>query len=484
MNHTTPPTRQRAMRLAALAAALALTGCASLDTSAPAAPVATPAAQWQAPLPAADPGAELRQWWQQFDDPLLPRLIDAAQAASPTLADARARIEQARAARVAGGAALGPTLDASAQAARGRLALASPVGTSTGASLQAAWEIDLFGGVRAGRDAAQARLDGAQASWHDARISVAAETASAYLTLRACEAQLAQTELDAASRAETARLTELSAKAGFQAPASADLARASAAQGNATLTQQRAACDLAVKSLVALTALPEPELRTQLQPRKASLPKPAQLGVAAVPAQVLAQRPDLAAAERELAAALADVGQARAQRYPRIALAGSIGPSRFETGGGSTRGTLWSVGPVSVSLPIFDGGVRRANAAAAQAAYDAAAVRYAARLRTAVREVEDALVALQSTAARGEDARTAADGFERSYRAVESRYRGGLASLFELEDARRSAVAAQAALIELQRERVAAWISLYRSLGGGWTAAEPAQAQTELPSRS
>ena len=87
-----------------------------------------------------------------------------------------------------------------------------------------------------------------------------------------------------------------------------------------------------------------------------------------------------------------------------------------------------------------------------------------------MREVEDALVALHSTAARGDDARTAADGFERSYRAVESRYRGGLASLFELEDARRSAVAAQAALIELQRERVAAWISLYRALGGGWVA--------------
>ncbi|WP_428582343.1 TolC family protein, partial [Piscinibacter sp.] len=223
MNRTMFPNRDRAARLAALAATMALAGCASLDAAAPATPAAPAAAQWQAPLPAADPGAELRQWWQQFDDPLLPRLIAAAQAASPTLADARARIEQARAARVAGGAALGPTLDANAQAARGRFDLATPVGTSAGASLQAAWEIDLFGGVRAGRDAAQARLEGAQASWHDARISVAAETASAYLALRACEAQLAQTELDAASRAETARLTELSAKAGFQAPASADL---------------------------------------------------------------------------------------------------------------------------------------------------------------------------------------------------------------------------------------------------------------------
>lgn len=469
MNRSTSSSRRR---LAALAAALLLAGCASLDTAAPPPAGATPAAQWQAPLPGSDPGAELRDWWQQFHDPLLTRLIDAAQTASPTLADARARIEQARAARVAGGAALTPTLSANASATRGKLDLATPVGTSLGANLQAAWEIDLFGANRAGRDAAQARLDGARAAWHDARISVAAETASAYLALRACEAQLAQSELDAASRAETARLTELAAKAGFQSPASADLARASAAQGNATLTQQRAACDLAVKALVALSALPEPELRTQLLAGRANLPQPAQLAVAQVPAQVLAQRPDLASAERELVASAADAAQARAQRWPRVSLAGSIGPARFESGGGSSSGTLWSVGPVSVSLPIFDGGVRRANAQAAQAAYDAAATRYAARLRTAVREVEEALVALQSTAARGEDARRAADGYERSLRAVESRYRGGLASLFELEDARRTAVAAQSALIELQRERVAAWISLYRALGGGWSAAD------------
>ena len=287
----------------------------------------------------------------------------------------------------------------------------------------------------------------------------------------------------ATSRAETARLTELAAKAGFQAPASADLARASAAQGNATLTQQRAQCDLIVKSLVALTGLDEPGLRTQLQGGRATLPKPAQLGVAQVPAQVLAQRPDVAAAERELAATLADARQARAQRYPRVSLAGSSGPSRFETGGVRSSDTLWSIGPVSISLPLFDGGTRRANADAAQAASEAAAIRYAARLRPAVREVEEALVALQSTAARGDDARTAADGFERSYRAVESRYKGGLASLFELEDARRSAVGAQSALIELQRERVAAWISLYRSLGGGWSADE-AQAESTVAPRS
>lgn len=463
-------------RLAAAATLVAavlatLAGCASTATSpAGQAPASTPPAQWHAPLPHGGQLGDLQRWWQQFNDPLLVALIDAGQQASPTIASARSRIEQARAARVGSGAALLPTLDASAAVARGRFELGTPVGTSASASLQAAWELDVFGANRAGVDAAQARLEGSEASWHDARVSVAAEVASTYLSLRACEAQVAQSQFDAGSRAETARLTELAAKAGFQPPASADLARASAAQGNATLTQQRAQCDLTVKALVALTGQSEPALRERLAAATAKLPEPAQLGVAAVPAQVLAQRPDLLAAAREVTAASADTSQAEAQRYPRIGLSGQIGPARFETGGISTSGTVWSLGPVSVSLPLFDGGTRRANVVAARARYDAAASAYAASLRNAVREVESALVALQSTAARNEDARVAAEGFERSYRAAESRFRGGLASLFELEDARRTAVAAQSALIDLQRERVAAWISLYRALGGGWTA--------------
>lgn len=460
--------------LVAIAAAIALllAGCAT--PTAPAADVAktsTPA-QWHAPLPHGGQLGDLQRWWQQFNDPLLVQLIDAGQAASPDLAAARSRIAQSRAARTASGAALLPTLDAGAAVSRGRFDLASPTGTSASASMQASWELDLFGGNRAGADAAQARLEGSEAAWHDARVSVAAEIASTYLSLRACEAQVAQTRADATSRAETARLTDLAAKAGFQPPASAELARASAAQGNAALTQQVAQCDLAVKSLVALTALPEPELRSRLAGATARLPEPAQIGVAAVPAQVLAQRPDLLAAAREVTAASADTRQAEAQRYPRVGLSGQVGPARFESGGVSTSGTVWSVGPVSVSLPLFDGGTRRANVEAAKARYDAAASAYAASLRGAVREVETALIALQSTAARNEDARVAAEGFERSYRAAESRYRGGLASLFELEDARRTAVAAQSALIDLQRERVAAWISLYRALGGGWTTSD------------
>ena len=459
--------KSHARPLLALIAAAALSACVSAPPPA-IAPAEVPT-EWQAPLPHAGQLTVMNQWWQQFNDPLLLQLIDAAQAVSPGIASAASRIEQARATRVAAGAALLPSLDANANAVRGKQDFITGVATSASAGLQASWEIDLFGGRRAARDAAQARAEGAQIAWHDARVAVAAEVATSYTSLRACEAQVEQQQIDARSRGETARLTELSRQAGFEAPASAALARASAAQGNSLLTDRRAQCDLLVKGLVALTGLAEPALRTQLAAGRAGVPQPAQLVIASVPAQALSQRPDLLGAEREWVASAAEVSQAQAARLPRISLAGSVSAARFESSLGSDSGTLWSVGPVTVSLPLFDGGARRANVDAAQARYTEAGAIYRGKLRTAVREVEEALVALRSTADRSTDAQIATEGFATSFRATEARFKGGLASLFELEDARRSALQAQVALIELQRERSTAWISRYRALGGGWS---------------
>jgi len=463
-----PVTLQRFNLLSATLAAALFTGCASAPPAAPPATSELPA-QWQAPLPHTGELTVMSRWWQQFDDPVLVQLIDAAQAVSPSIASAASRIEQSRAARVAAGAALLPALDANASAVRGRQDFVSGLATTASAGVQASWELDLFGSRRAARDAAQARAEGAQVAWHDARVAVAAEVATSYTALRACEAQVEQTQIDARSRSETARLTELSRQAGFEAPASAALARASAAQGNSLLIERRAQCEVLVKGLVALTGLGEPALRSQLAGGAARVPQPAQLVIASVPAQALAQRPDLLGAERELIAAAAEVSQARAARLPRISLAGSLSAARFESSLGSDTGTLWSIGPVTVSLPLFDGGTRRANVDAAQARYVEADAVYRGKLRTAVREVEEALVALRSTADRSTDAQIATEGFATSFRATEARFKGGLASLFELEDARRSALQSQVALIDLQRERSSAWISLYRALGGGWS---------------
>jgi NodT family efflux transporter outer membrane factor (OMF) lipoprotein len=460
------------LRAAALAVAAALAGCA---TQAPAPHVAAQAPQqWQAPLPHNGSQADLASWWKQQSDTLLVQLIESAQAVSPTVASAGSRIAQSRSERVAAGAALAPSLDAAASVSRSNQQSALPTGTTSQAALQASWEIDLFGGKRAARDAAQARLDSAHAGWHDARVSVAAEVANQYYGLRACEQLLAVAKQDASSRADTARLTELSAKAGFQSPASMALARASAADGNSRYIAQRAACDVDVKALVALTAMPEPELRQKLATgapaAAAAVAAAPSIAIAELPARTLSQRPDVFTAEREVTAASADVGSAQAQRYPRLTLSGAVGVANFRTGGENTKTDTWNIGPVSLTLPIFDAGTRRANVDAASARYDAAVSTYRATVRQAISEVEQALVNLDATGERATDAQTALEGYRVNFTAVEDRYKNGLASLFELEDARRTRLSAEQTVINLQRERSAAWVALYRAAGGGWTA--------------
>ncbi|MDB5870784.1 MAG: putative outer rane channel [Ramlibacter sp.] len=454
------------LRFIAAAAALGLAGCSGPRP--PGQVAADTPAQWYAPLPHNGTLTDLTTWWQQFNDPLLIELIESAQAASPTVATAATRIRQARATRIGAGAALLPTLDAVASAQRGNNQPPVPLATTLQAGLQTAWEIDLFGGNRAAADAAQARLEGARAGWHDARVSVAAETANGYVSLRTCEQQLAVANNDAKSRSETARLSDLSARAGFAAPANAALARASAAESSARAIQQRAQCDIEVKALVALSAMPEPRLRQQLTIGWSEPAQAGALAVASLPAQLLAQRPDVYQAEREVAAASAEVGNARAQRFPRLSLSGSIAVGSVRIDGVSTDLQTWSIGPLALTLPIFDGGRRAANVDAAQARYEEAALQYAARVRQAVREVEEALVNLESARLRTDDARVATEGYRASFAATDARYRSGLASLVELEDARRTALAAETAWVALQRERVAAWIALYRAVGGGW----------------
>ena len=474
----------RPRRLGALAASLLLGGCAAFAPPVEMPSLAPPPMQappaWQAAPPQAGAPAVTLDWWRQFDDPLLLELIRSAQSASPTIAAAASRVEQARAASVAASAALFPALNANATGTSGRGELGTPVATFATANLQASWQLDLFGANQAARDAALARLEGTQAGWYSVRITVAAEVASTYTSLRACEALVRKTEDDTRSRAEMARITELGAKAGLFAPASAALARASAAQGRSLLAGQRVGCDLLVKSLVALTALDEPGLRQRLAQGAAQLPRPAAIGVQSVPAAALMQRPDILGAERQVLAAAEDAAQSQALRYPRVSIAGSVGPALLRIENSSINGTLWTIGPLQVSLPLFDGGSLAANVVAARARYDESVAAYQGLVRNAVREVEAALVTLDASARRVEDTQVAVDGFEASLRAAEARFRGGLGSLFDLEDARRSALIAQSSLIELERDRVAAWIDLYRALGGGWTveAQPPAAAAT------
>ena len=253
-----------------LALVLPLVAC---STTAPPAQVETPVPMgWQAPLPHQGSLTDMARWWTQLQDPLLVELIDAAQAVSPGIAQAQSRIAQARATQVGSRAALLPSLDAQASASRGFNDQLARVATTSQAGLQASWELDLFGANRAAKTAADERLAGAQALWHEARVSVAAEVAQQTSSIRTCLAQQQVAERDAQSRGETSRLSQLSERAGFTAPATAALARASAAEAQARASQQRMQCDVEVKALVALTGWEEPTLRTRLAQPVAAAP--------------------------------------------------------------------------------------------------------------------------------------------------------------------------------------------------------------------
>lgn len=431
-------------------------------------------AQWHVPLPHSGSPVLMAEWWRRLDEPLLAELIDASQKVSPDIASAAARLAEARAGRVTAGAALAPNLNGNLQASRGnQLAATAPNQpltpiTTLQAGLQSSWEIDLFGGLRAGRDQAQAQLDSADARWHAARVSVAADTALNYFDERACQRELAVTESDARSRAQTARLTDLAAKAGFQAPADAARARASASDGAARATQQRSQCTLFRKALVALTGLDAAALDAKLNAAPIQPALPTVNAIESVPAAALAQRPDVYAAERAVAAASADVGATEARRYPRLTLTGSIARLNYRMGSFDESINTWQIGPLLLDIPIYDGGTRKANAEAAHARYDEAASQYRATVRQAVREVEAALVTLQSTNDRFDDATNAVRDYQSSFNATQARFDTGLASLFELEDSRRTLFVSQTTLVGLQRERAEAFVTLYRAMGGGW----------------
>jgi NodT family efflux transporter outer membrane factor (OMF) lipoprotein len=466
--------------LASTAALLCLSACST--TLLPQSKVDAPVAgDWQAPLPHQGKVIALAQWWQQQGDPVLAELIEAAQNASPSVTNALTRIEDARAKQATAYGALVPNLSAQASAARGISAPGVPLATTVQGGLQASWELDLVGANRAVDNAAAANVEGSRALWHDARVSVAAEVANLYYAQSNCLQMVAINKQDVASLRETARLAEINTKAGFTSTSVAALARASAAESNNRLLQQTAQCDVNTKALVALTAIAEPELRNKLATALAHPAQAQPIGVNNVPAQTIAQRPDVFAAERDVVVAAATVGSAKAQRYPRLTLNGSIGSMRVGNGGVDQTESTWSFGPLAISVPLYDGGQRAAAVKSSEAAYRASIGTYQSKVRQAVREVEEALVNLSSTEAREADAIAATQGYGQSLAATQAQYDHGLASLMDLEVARRMALSAQTAQATLQLQRNQAWVALYRALGGGF---EPASVTDTATARS
>ena len=358
---------RRAAVMASLS--LALASCAvgpEYREPAPEAPLS-----WSAPLPHEGNVAAIGEWWRQFDDPVLERLIAAAEADSPSLTKAWANIEKARAAvssARAGGLPAATTAGSANRSKQPSQGGGDAITDTRSGGIDASWELDLFGKIRRSAEAAQARVDARVSDWHEARVSLAAEVADTYVQHRACVLLSEAYERELASTLRTEQATATLVLAGFRSPSEGSLARAGSASTRSSLVSQQAQCDLLVKSLTSLTGMQEPGLRSLIATGGAELPQPAALEVNSVPAQALRQRPDLASLERELAATSAEIGVAQADLYPSLSLSGSISVSASDL---ASSATSWSFGP-TVSLPIFDGGRRRAAGDSARAGFTAA----------------------------------------------------------------------------------------------------------------
>lgn len=469
----------RKSRLLALTASVAmLAGCASVDRQTVAQSAPAPA-QWQAALPHGGSVEQLTRWWDKLSDPLLLKLMMGAQKESPTLAAAASRMAQARALRVQTGSAQGPQVDITASGSRSVSTpgfSTQPVATGQ-AGMQMSWELDVFGARRAEKESAQMMLEAAMADWHDARTLVAAEVGLTYLHYRFCMAELALSQQELASREQSTRLADASARAGLMAASQAGLVRAAWADTANRVHQERLGCEYKVKAMVVLSGIPEPELRRDIAANQAHADRllantgwlDGLFNIAQLPGQVLVQRPDVFMAQSDVIAAAYDVDASKAARWPRLTLGGFIGRGRSEIQGKTTEMEVWTAGPLVLSLPLFDWGRRSARVDAAKARYEESAIKYRARVRQAVREVEEALLHLEVSGERVKSGQTGADAYRKAFESAEAKARAGLASQVDLEEARRVHIVGERNLLASKRDRMYAWIELYRAAGGGWT---------------
>ncbi len=417
-------------------------------------------------------------WWQVFGDPVLDRLEQDAIAANPDLLAAAARLGQARAleqsARAARypqvGVGFGPTRQRPSPASQG-LEADADTRTTTLWRGQAtiAYEVDLFGRLANAEEAARLDAERRAALFGATLLSLQADVAQAYFLIRELDAAQALYGDVVTLRADTVRLLQRRFEEGDIAEL--DLARARSELATARseslgLARQRAVAEHALAILLGK------------QPAEFSLP-PMPLGrlsievPAGLPSALLERRPDIAAAERAMAAANARVGVARAAWFPRLSLTGALG---YESDG---LGDLFKYasrsfvfGPLvgtALSLPIFDGGAREAGVNQARAAYVEDGARYRQTVLQAFREVEDNLAQLRILGEQHREQDSAVGAAQRAARIARLQYREGAVSYLNVIDAERSVLQQQRLAVGLDGERARSTVNLIRALGGGWT---------------
>jgi NodT family efflux transporter outer membrane factor (OMF) lipoprotein len=458
-----------------------LAGCASLQQpTPPPQPDPTPVT-WTA---TATPGSgsanatDLAGWWARFGDPALAPLIGQALRAGTDVEAAQARLRQARAQRSLAEAGLGPRADGSGSVQGGW--------TENGnrseqyrVGLDASWEADLWGAGAAGVQAARAGEQASALSLAQTRVAVAAEVALNLLQLRGTQAREAIARRNLASQQQTLQITQWRQEAGLVTQLDVEQARTAVEQTRAQLPVLAGNSARAMNALAVLTGRAPGALHAELAPPPddtVALPAaPAGL-VLAIPAEVLRQRPDVQAAERQFAAAAARVEQADAARLPSLQLGGSIGLNALSLGAlGSGAGVASLL--ASVSVPVFDAGRLQAQVQQQEAARDEAAAGYRATVLAALQEVEDALVSLNATREQLAAQQAATASARAAATLAELRYRSGLVDFQNVLQTQRTLLLADDSLAGTTTTLATDHVRLYKALGGGWTPMPEEQTQ-------
>lgn len=463
-------------RMLTIAGALALTACVTVGpdyrSPAPDAPAGWNSIDATAqPAVKADATGNLSRWWLCLKDPLLSELVDSALQASPDLRSAKARLREARARRAVARAGLFPEVTASGNASRSHSSEETGSGDTRKlytAGFDASWELDLFGGIRRGIEAAGADLEASVASLHDAQVSLAAEVAQNYVDIRTLQLRRGIARDNLASQSETLQLTQWRAQAGLVSSQDVEQARSSREQTRAQIPSLETSLAEAEHRLDILLGNAPGTLHERLAVPCALPEVPDQIAVG-IPADALRQRPDVRAAERTLAAETARVGVAQAERYPSFTLSGSLGLEALTLGALGNGGAATSSLLGGITAPIFNAGRLRSQVEIQDAVREQAQVAYEQAVLTALQEVESALVSLARTRERAESLASADDAARNAAELAQQRYSAGLIDFQSVLDTQRNVLSVEDSLAATRADGVQALISLYKALGGGWS---------------
>src|ERR671910_34251 len=427
--------------------------------------------------------ADLQEWWAAFDDPALTRFVSLALAQNLDIAQAAARVAQSRASLRLAGAALLPSGDVSAHAAKVYQSLETPLGQvlaatpdfdRTGSSyevnLGASWEIDVFGGLRRGQEAARAEYQASEAGAVATRLAVAAQTADVYVTVRGLQARIAIARQQAETRRQLLSTVKLQYEKGIAAELQVRQAEGSLAQVEAQIPVLESGLDAAMNALDVLLGAQPGTYRTELSP---AAPVPAAPGLAetGTPAEMIRRRPDLIVAERRLAAANARIGVAISEYYPKFSLGALLGSATaIASGNLFSAGASQALGVLGLRWRLFDFGRVDAQIAAARGQEAEALAAYRLAVLRASEDVENAFSALVKREAQVAILAQGESSFARARENSDAAYRGGVVSLIEVLDADSNLLQVRDAKAQAQTEAARAAIASFRALGGGWDA--------------